>query len=215
MITPYSNLYIVLDRMSEKLKCGSCGSCENDLIYLLPDEVPIFKDIGIDLIEVEGVHFLVKNSGDNQYCPFRDQEKCQCRIYNNRPAICRMFPLEIKETDKGIWWGLCLYCPKVQNNEGNFCELLIQHIPEIEHCLNEDLQSFMIHADRICRRLELICGVPTKAALIRPVDTNGFISDFVEYCDADSQASIGAYSGEKASRTDAKAATIPGEQSGQ
>lgn len=172
MNTPYPNLYEVLDKMSEKLKCGSCGVCENDLIYLFPNEVPIFKDMGIDLIEIEGVNFIVKNSDDNQYCPFRDQEKFQCRIYNNRPAICRMFPLEIKETENGDWWGLCLYCPKVQAQDvqDDFCDLLIKHIPEIESCLNEDLRLFMTQADRVCRRLELICGVPTKAKLVRPVN---------------------------------------------
>ncbi|MEW6714625.1 MAG: YkgJ family cysteine cluster protein [Nitrospirota bacterium] len=174
MIESYHKLYEVLDRMSDKLNCGTCGVCENDLIYLLPDEEPFFRKMGIDLIEVEGVHFLVKTPKDGQYCPFRDQQTRTCSIYNNRPAICRMFPLEIKETDEGYWWGMCLYCPKVSNSQNGFRESLIQHIPEIESCLSEEMKVFLGHADRVCSRIELVLGLPTKAALIRPMTINDF-----------------------------------------
>ncbi len=174
MIKSYQMLYEVLDRMSDKLNCGNCGVCENDLIYLLPGEVPFFRKLGIDLIEVEGVHFLVKAPNDGQYCPFRDQETRTCSIYSNRPAICRMFPLEIKKTDEEYWWGMCLYCPKVSNSQSGFRESLTQHIPEIELSLSREMKAFLAHADRVCNRIEIALGLPTKATLLRPVKINEF-----------------------------------------
>lgn len=172
VIESYRKLYTILDQMSDKLNCGTCGVCENDSIYLLPDEVQVFKALDVDPIEIDGVHFLPKAPADNQYCPFRDQKSHNCTIYDKRPAICRMFPLEIKKVDDVYWWGVCLYCPRVFNNKDGFSDYLIQHITAIELCLSKELLSFLGYADRICSRIDTIAGLPTKASLIRPVMSN-------------------------------------------
>ena len=157
--------------MSDELRCGSCGICENDLIYLLPNEVSFFRNLSIDLIEIEGVHFLIKRTNDKQYCPFRDQTSGNCTIYDYHPAICRLFPLEIKEENGIFGWAVGLYCPKVISNQDNFLDRLFRYIPDIEKYLDQDLIRFFAHADKICIRTEMIMGSPTKSAWIKEVYT--------------------------------------------
>ncbi len=162
-------LYDVLERLSEKICCGTCGVCENDLIYLLDSEVRTFEKLNVPIIEIEGVYFLQKSAADDGFCPFRDRIKRSCTIYNMRPACCRLFPLEIRSEALNPFWALCLYCPKTSDETSNLKSIALSFLPDIEESLSQDLLDSFIKADKISRRIEVVLGVNSKAELLQAV----------------------------------------------
>lgn len=69
-------------------KCSSCGQCCVDAIPLSEEEVHTIKAY----IRKHGIkeqrHSLTRFDFT---CPFRNEEKRTCEIYEVRPAICRAF----------------------------------------------------------------------------------------------------------------------------
>lgn len=70
-------------------KCSGCGQCCGDILYLSKKEIKeIDKYIKKHNIEATPKSIMVEY--DNT-CPFRDNEKRICKIYEVRPQICRVF----------------------------------------------------------------------------------------------------------------------------
>ena len=88
--------------------CQSCGACcRNELVYLDEEEVKTIESLGYNR-----ENFLKKHSnGNDNYlstkgdkmnsCYFLDEEDgdCSCRIYENRPSACKLFPFDDKALD--------------------------------------------------------------------------------------------------------------------
>lgn len=165
----YADLYNVLDELSRELRCGTCSVCENDLVYLLPGEVARFRGLGAALIDMDGVSFVTKQPGCDELCPFRDQSGGQCAIYDQRPACCRMFPLDISYRGDELWWVARSYCPKVAYDRDLIRDHLVPYISRIERCLNGELLSFMAHVDEVTGNMEAYLGIQSGSRFIRPV----------------------------------------------
>ena len=77
------------------------ASCCRDpyILVLEADEVKSFQsvavDMGLDLkiqAMVDGSAWVKFSDHLNQSCPMLDSGTSICRIYNNRPSRCRLFP---------------------------------------------------------------------------------------------------------------------------
>jgi Fe-S-cluster containining protein len=105
-------LYEKFDAFSEIVRCNKCSICCNDFIPLHPTEVSIFLN-KVDLLNVDGISFLPKKK-NSKLCIFKEEKKCS--IYNSRPLICRMFPLElIYSINRAFEWVIYDYCPYIMN----------------------------------------------------------------------------------------------------
>lgn len=70
-------------------KCSNCGCCCSDILPLSSEEVELIrKYIKRNDIKEQRHNFL---NGYDLTCPFRDEAKRKCLIYEVRPAICRQF----------------------------------------------------------------------------------------------------------------------------
>lgn len=55
------------------------------------------------------IHQMKQN--ENHKCFFYDQESRRCRIYENRPVDCRLFPLDIAKVRDRYTWIMYTSCP--------------------------------------------------------------------------------------------------------
>lgn len=70
-------------------KCSNCGNCCGDILHLSKREI---KEID-NYLKKHKIEFTPKNIMfvyDNT-CPFRDNEKKICKIYEVRPIICKVY----------------------------------------------------------------------------------------------------------------------------
>ncbi|MDY4772047.1 MAG: YkgJ family cysteine cluster protein [Lachnospiraceae bacterium] len=73
-------------------KCSGCGGCCSDFLPLTDGEIKRIKTY----MKEHGVgasrHLLPLSNAEIKYtCPFRDEVKRICRIYEVRPEICRVW----------------------------------------------------------------------------------------------------------------------------
>lgn len=70
-------------------KCSGCGRCCGDILHLSKKEI---KEIDkyLKKHKVEATPRNIMFAYDNT-CPFRDEEKRICKIYEVRPQICRVY----------------------------------------------------------------------------------------------------------------------------
>ena len=78
-------------------KCSSCGQCCSNLLPLSNNEIRKIKEyIKKHGIKEQRHNFMV---GYDMTCPFRNEAKRICEIYDVRPAICREFQCNNKAED--------------------------------------------------------------------------------------------------------------------
>ncbi len=79
-------------------KCTSCGECCSNMLPMTKEEIQIIK-------KYKRKHHIQDTSYDanvgfNFICPFRDNSRKICTIYEVRPAICKDFKCD--KPAKGI-----------------------------------------------------------------------------------------------------------------
>ena len=73
-------------------KCSNCGGCCSSLLPLSDSEIKdIQKYVNKHHITDCRTELLDSNVELDLRCPFRDEVKKKCAIYQVRPRICRMF----------------------------------------------------------------------------------------------------------------------------
>ena len=98
-------LYEAVKKLSDMPDCKTCRLCEENvgLVYLLPQEEKIIKNLGIKIQKsTDKVNFIFRNK--DGWCDAYDYKNNKCTIYNNRPLCCRIYPLDLIIIKKEIWW---------------------------------------------------------------------------------------------------------------
>ncbi len=120
-------LYRELDNLYKTIDfyCRSCAfpACMGNM-WLLEEEAAALYDVGVPIIEinedVELIHLYEENpdgsvhvSLDHPLCIEFDQDTRTCSIYENRPLLCRFYPVGLETTEQGdIVWAFhrdCLF----------------------------------------------------------------------------------------------------------
>lgn len=71
-------------------KCSNCGECCGDFLPLSQDDIKRIRKY-LSSHKVKDHRNNVVQAGFDFTCPFRDNVKRRCAIYEARPAICREF----------------------------------------------------------------------------------------------------------------------------
>lgn len=84
-------------------KCSNCGACCSDFLPLSKREISKIKEyISSHGIKEQKHLFPFATPADvDLTCPFRNNEKRKCEIYEVRPAICHDF--QCNNAPKGKW----------------------------------------------------------------------------------------------------------------
>jgi len=91
--------------------CPECERCERSLVYLTPREQLAARSLDFRLYGTGGATRLNRKGCD---CPFYLGADHGCRAYEDRPLICRLFPLDVIEREDGtFWWVLFGACEEV------------------------------------------------------------------------------------------------------
>lgn len=81
-------------------KCSGCGSCCSDFLPISKAEIQTIKRYIKKHNIKAAVHLEAVMGGHTDFtCPFRDNEKKICTIYEVRPAICRVFSCDQNRAD--------------------------------------------------------------------------------------------------------------------
>ena len=88
-----------------KISCKDCFKCcgkiGNMRPVLIPSEEEKFKKFCSVLKNPYHNLYLLKRKKDG-YCVFLDRKKKKCKIYDERPFDCRIFPFNLDLTAKGV-----------------------------------------------------------------------------------------------------------------
>lgn len=70
-------------------KCSNCGQCCGDILHLSKKEIKIIDNY-LKKHKIEATPRRVLLVYDNN-CPFRDNKRKKCKIYEVRPDICKIY----------------------------------------------------------------------------------------------------------------------------
>lgn len=101
------------------LKCkGCCRFSEMDSHwqpYLLDEEVSaISKDCFLKESLLPSKKIKTLSTGGQHICFFFDNENNRCKIYENRPFECRLYPFLINKIKETIYLSVDLKCPFIK-----------------------------------------------------------------------------------------------------
>ncbi|MGC8571260.1 YkgJ family cysteine cluster protein [Caldivirga sp.] len=108
-----SNVFNDLKYVEVAFKCTLCGlCCINTRMELLPEDIERIEQLGYrleDFAEFDGEYGVWRLRNVNNHCVFFDEESKKCRIYENRPVGCRLYPLNYDDE-----YGVVVdkYCPQ-------------------------------------------------------------------------------------------------------
>lgn len=88
-------------------QCSRCGQCCSSVLPLGPDEWERLKK----LVEEKKLRADVPSNGSDTvyvFCPFLDKAAKACRIYEDRPDVCRTFKCDLDpDTMARTWLAAC------------------------------------------------------------------------------------------------------------
>jgi Fe-S-cluster containining protein len=125
----YRACYKVLDHF----ECKRCGQCCKIPVHVTPKEVErIARQVKLHprefCVDVKGLSYL------KHPCPFFEESNKQCKIYNIRPEVCRLYPFE---TSRPILQAIDL-CPLageikafIDENKSKIIDLIPKHIDRV------------------------------------------------------------------------------------
>ena len=79
----------IKNNCSKDGKCSHCGGCCTEFLILTEDEVKRIKEY-VKKNNIKEIRHL-NDHEIKVLCPFRDEEKKICTIYEVRPEICKLF----------------------------------------------------------------------------------------------------------------------------
>jgi Fe-S-cluster containining protein len=128
--------------------CPECERCERSLVYLTPHEQAAARTLDLALYG-RGSATRLNRKGCS--CPFYAGAERGCRVYQDRPLICHLFPIDIveREEDATYWWVLFGACEEVARGKLWGREEEARVIArEIDRRMPDELRrSFMADAD--------------------------------------------------------------------
>ena len=82
-------------------KCKKCGKCCKPVVIMSKEDIETIKKAGHkDFLELDPIHpenGYISMKRENDYCMFLDKTTKQCKIYDVRPEICRIYPFMEKD----------------------------------------------------------------------------------------------------------------------
>lgn len=158
------NLRSSLERAAKLVvSCKDCTSCcENGLVYLFDEEVPIMKELDVPLVSIKGVNYIQRKNGGS--CPMINGHNQGCKIYENRPLCCRLYPLDVFNRNGKLEWGLYTFCPKknqmfdiLVTGEGALNHgVVLQSLQMIENTLGIERLKYLAYEDLVSAEYELL-----------------------------------------------------------
>jgi Fe-S-cluster containining protein len=141
----------IMGKVTVNFRCHSCGHCCTDVVCLPApaDVIRIVKRTKIhpkkflEFLTPEEITGVESNDptwlkcGDEKYmmalkrgkkgCYFLNKKTGFCRIYDDRPFLCRLYPFKLQETRKGKFKGFTLHkdvgCPRNRDGKADAAAL--------------------------------------------------------------------------------------------
>jgi Fe-S-cluster containining protein len=160
-------LYDILRPLASQPECKSCKLCEEHvgLVYLLGKEATRSVDQGIPVsISSRGSQYLARTS--KGWCAAFDPASNLCRIYNDRPLCCRLYPLDLMRLDGDVWWVIHAECPIAQRfQRDRHLEILTALTISLERTLSDEQLQSWLTTDRTSQNIEAFSS--TRPNVIR------------------------------------------------
>ncbi len=151
-------LYSGLDNLYQNIEqvCQNCQDydCEG-YIWLLEDEVKTLLNINVPIVEInESVFFIHSFEEENGIIkvekhrpPCRLRKSGHCSIYENRPLVCRMYPVGLVTNKDDVVIALhrdCEYSRRLNTqSKKQFFDHFLKILKQMPaHLLNELLNSY-------------------------------------------------------------------------
>src|ERR1051326_8241556 len=157
-------LYKILKPLTSQPECQTCRLCEENvgLVYLMGDEATKAQDHGLHVLTTDrGVQYLKRtNEG---WCSSFDPSTNTCKIYNDRPLCCRIYPLDLMKINGEIWWVIHAECPIAQRfqRERRLSIFAAMTVAMERALTDEQLQHWLVQ-DKTSQEIEAFSFDETK-----------------------------------------------------
>jgi Fe-S-cluster containining protein len=131
-----------MGKNSVRFRCHSCGHCCTDVVclptpwdiiriiretdahpdkfleFLTPEEIAGVDTSDPTWLKVGDERYMMALRRGEKGCHFLNKRSKRCTIYESRPILCRLYPLQLQETRDGEFKGFRLHnhkdvlCPK-------------------------------------------------------------------------------------------------------
>src|SRR5689334_20873206 len=101
--------------LTSQPECETCRLCEENvgLVYLIGDEAQRIPKLQLPILTTShGVNYLGRTT-DGWCCSFNPDSNT-CKIYEDRPICCRIYPLDLMRINNEVWWVIHSECPIAQ-----------------------------------------------------------------------------------------------------
>lgn len=147
----------------ECVGCDLC--CKGNLIPVMNDEGARLSRRGLEILESEDKGFIRKRG---VACPAFDESAFRCRVYEDRPLCCRLFPVDLIKIDGELHWVIYSYCPMAKRmlREGDGWDIEA-FLVEAESVLDSRMVEEYGNHDSRSAELALLQGVQEPYLLLR------------------------------------------------
>jgi Fe-S-cluster containining protein len=170
----YNNALKSIGKISDQIiSCKGCTKCcENGVVYVMPEEIEGLIELGVPLIEIEGINIIQRNKGGA--CPMLDKVEKKCKIYDQRPYCCRAFPTDVFYRNGKLEWGVYTYCPDdrikpIAMKDGKAeldLDILYLLLSRYEKELPPKFIQFFKQEDEVCSKIELLDNLKDEYKII-------------------------------------------------
>jgi Fe-S-cluster containining protein len=189
IVDPLDRIYQLLSPLRSQRECETCRLCEENvgLVYLLGNEAQRVERLGVTVVRTaDGIEYIARAPGGSvakgvgeprvtdqteacHWCSCFDPDTNRCRIYDDRPLCCRIYPLDLMRLEGQLWWVIHSECPIAQRFEKEHqLHILVAITAAIEKELtDQELQRWM-KEDQVSVRIEAFSFEAAKVHKLRP-----------------------------------------------
>lgn len=164
-----SELYDLFKILTAQPECRTCSLCEEHvgLVYLLDSEAEKAKNSSLPVLTTStGVQYLGRTR-EGWCCSF-DPDANTCRIYEQRPLCCRIYPLDLMQLDGEIWWVIHSECPIAQRfQRERMLSTLAAATSAVEGKISESQLKRWMTQDRFSQMIEAFSYDESKVIRLR------------------------------------------------
>lgn len=175
-IDDFEKIRSLTDEVSHKVvSCQGCTKCcEKGLVYVMPEEKESLLELGVPIINIDGIDFIKRRSDGS--CWMLDKKNKKCSIYERRPFCCQVFPLDLFSRHGKKEWIMYTYCPSdrikpITMNNGDpkiDFDKIGKIVLSLDNNIPEKVFSFLAKEDGVASEIELLDEYRDEYQVLNP-----------------------------------------------
>jgi Fe-S-cluster containining protein len=159
--------------LTSQPECETCRLCEENvgLVYLIGDEAQRIAKLQLPILTTsQRVNYLGRTT-EGWCCSFNPGSNT-CKIYEDRPICCRIYPLDLMRINNEVWWVIHSECPIAQRfQHERRMSVLASMTLAIEALFSNEQLGHLLKQDGSSQKIEAFLSDESRVTKLRRFGT--------------------------------------------